>query len=615
MNASGGLHLLISRTNFTSRANFKFSEIVAVGTASEMTSGRVQLFSNKEPILPSGNYTIDVCQTVAAPEDLEHPIQLNTKKNFTISGPRFRIDPSVDIHSVYPPQGHSEYSNTLAHVVLNSPTAPWDRKLNVEKGDQGGLNKYPWMAVLVFTEDELVLDSAWLTDKGLPAESNTLCIPVTPEKLRTSTAAAIASPFKANPDGTFPMTVNDQDMKESLHVIMLKVEMFKALFGEYSESEDASQTPIWNGKASLERYSYLAHVKKVFTGMDSEATEYSVVVSHRTGPPEVSSPKSIVAHLISLEGLDKIEIGNDHSHVAITSLHAWNWTCIPSNEANFIHALHEMGSNVQPLRAANVKLESLAPGGKTDGLDPARTWLYNQIKQGYTLKKWTLPTGETSTATFRGPLSPILPANTTEQGVKPWSMSGTDLQVLDTKVGIVNLSYNIAWQLGKVLALGDRSFITSLLQLRGNIHSAALQSAKANLDDTHISASDFLGSLKNAVDTTRSANNPHSLIERSMAARWTRVPLQGPTRSEMLTSQHPLVREEYAKQVEQLVLGDADFDPGKFLPPKVHSVEIYTYMVLICLGFLQVKHFITISNLPKTRIGLSSSNGFLTSCF
>ncbi|KAK9762582.1 hypothetical protein K7432_011548, partial [Basidiobolus ranarum] len=341
----------------------------------------------------------------------------------------------------------------------------------------------------------------------------------------------------------------------------------------------------------LERYDYLAHVKKVFNGSESEANECSIVLSHRTGPPQVSSPTSVVAHLVSLEGLDEMHIGNNHSHVTLVSLYSWDWTCIPSNEANLIHALQGLGTNIQPLRASDKKLATqdiaaVKTGDLKSPTDSTRVWLHQKLKEGYVLTKQTLPTGEPTTAFFRGPLSPVLPVTVEQRSIKPWSLFGTDLQILDTKVGIFDTSYNTAWQLGKASAMGDRSFIKSLLQLRSNIHSKVLNATKAALDETHLSPTQFLSPLKQATSTTAIVHDPTSLTNHSIAARRCKDPLQGLT--------------QYMKQVEQLVLGDSDFASGKalyndFQSPKNPDWAIVMKWVLDKL-FIDIPHHYLITD-------------------
>ena len=69
------------------------------------------------------------------------------------------------------------------------------------------------------------------------------------------------------------------------------------------------------------------------------------------------------------------------------------------------------------------------------------------------------------------PLSPVLARQ---------SNSGADLQIFDPKIGMMDITYSAAWQLGKTLALADQGFCVALSRLRSIVERIALDKAKAD---------------------------------------------------------------------------------------------------------------------------------------
>ncbi len=92
---------------------------------------------------------------VPPPENLSIPDKL-----LRVLGPKFSLNDPADLHSVHPTAGHSALARTLAHVVLGHPTVPWERDVSTSGGQVVGFNRLPWLGVLSFTEDELLLSDA-----------------------------------------------------------------------------------------------------------------------------------------------------------------------------------------------------------------------------------------------------------------------------------------------------------------------------------------------------------------------------------------------------------------------------------------------------------------------
>ncbi|KAK3374628.1 hypothetical protein B0H63DRAFT_254052 [Podospora didyma] len=88
---------------------------------------------------------------------------------------------------------------------------------------------------------------------------------------------------------------------------------------------------------------------------------------------------------------------------------------------------------------------------------------------GYTLVRHRTVTGEVTAAIFRGPLSYTFVPHPLREGFKVQSNTGADLQMFDSDMSLVDITYASSWNLGKALALDDATFVVSLARLRNDI--------------------------------------------------------------------------------------------------------------------------------------------------
>ncbi|KAM3073346.1 hypothetical protein ACMFMG_004755 [Clarireedia jacksonii] len=80
--------------------------------------------------------------------------------------------------------------------------------------------------------------------------------------------------------------------------------------------------------------------------------------------------------------------------------------------------------------------------------------------------RWRTIKGDATAAFTRSPFVPESVTGTTRETL---SNSGQALQILDQKVGFMDLSYSVAWQLGRTLALADQSVTAALCRVRKEI--------------------------------------------------------------------------------------------------------------------------------------------------
>lgn len=128
-----------------------------MGSENSTVQVKLEFIENHLPGLKSGSYTIEASQTITGNGiDTNNKFSI-PKQNIEVRGERFSIKPS-EIHSVFPPNNSlGEYSNVLPQIVLNRSTLPWERSIcALPTENEKIIGAVPWMALLVFNEDELV---------------------------------------------------------------------------------------------------------------------------------------------------------------------------------------------------------------------------------------------------------------------------------------------------------------------------------------------------------------------------------------------------------------------------------------------------------------------------
>ncbi|KAF2273525.1 uncharacterized protein EI97DRAFT_503392 [Westerdykella ornata] len=463
-----------------------------------------------------GTYNIGVTQDITLPGQAA-PISIQNKdsegkaitQTFEVQAPRWSLE-AKDIHSTYPPQGHADDPRILPHVVLNDPHLPWERSVGEE---DDGFNQVPWLAVLVFEPDELQVGQEVLQGRKLKV-SPTRAISVTIQDILDTKNASV-------PIDSIDSTDISLDKATSTNAIFLKSSLFWPLW---------DLEPSGPPQINLQRYKYLAHVREVnssggaITNLGDENGLYSIVVSHRTGPLSNAVPKTVIAHLVSLDGLkENIHPTNIKDYVGLISLFSWQYQCLPPSSVDFPSQMESMGLQAAMLRPT---------GFDTVHDNP---WLSARLANGYSMVRHRLANGETTVAFMRGPLSPvpvpypILPSRAAGSGqdAGAWpseSFYSTDYQILDSDLGIADISYATAWQLGRAMAMADRSFSQALVNFRNEAHSMALAGAKAEYlgsKGSYKSRMDVLNGLHDLIAALSDVSNLDHLSTKKRSMRTT----------------------------------------------------------------------------------------------
>ncbi|KAF5603159.1 uncharacterized protein FSUBG_7382 [Fusarium subglutinans] len=518
-----------------------------------LEAGQAQLHSYWAPGLEAGKkHEISVIQDIKAPTD-ERTLRLTAKQNFYVDAPQFVL-PEGSVYSFYPPQGYADDRRILPHIVLSDPHLPWERigSPSAEHNDDTR-NKVPWLALFTFSHDELLLQPGGLGEKETKQSQAGAVKMTVGDFLKLDN---IATPIVADPS---------KDVKDlGAEFIFVKADLFTSLFSTFDDKNNRQV-----GKhPNTDQYKYLSHVRKINTkGMAIAGVEdfgiFSCVIGNRCGPLNNPTAANISVHLVSIEGVEEMEWPKSgQSRVGLCSLHNWTYTVLPPGQFNVRDAFEHLGRELNVLRPAETVFKPLQTSGSKVSVR-----LGDRVKDGYSLVQYRVQTGEKTVALYRGPFTPVR-VDLNEQ-LNKCSNSGQDFQILDKKVGLMDISYSIAWQIGRTLALGDKAYVAALSRLRSILRTKTMKACKidavtdAGTDQSYRSRDDLLKDLPKtierlhqiqlAVPPTSVGDGPHYFAPGGAKKRWYRPELSKRQYPKLGFSAKP-IQEKYLEAAVEIVL-------------------------------------------------------------
>ena len=373
-----------------------------MATEVERKAGFVKFQNHHQPTLADGDYEIKVKQVV----DIEKHSTIDeftASRHFTVAGERFALNPT-DIEAVFPPNGNlGDHNNVLPHITLSRSTLPWERTINDEQ------TEIPWLALLLFDEDQK------------------------PEP-KTMTAGELLRQAETGVPRFPKIKLESAQQPEDLVTVI-----------------DVPYSVLSTIMPSAEELTLLTHVRFGTTAREElTGDELAIIIANRLPQPD----KTSFAHLVSVERRFKAEgtpqkyefqydnaSGNDL--IRLVSLKSWSFAC-ESSDNNFTQLL--VGLNRKP---STLRLPADTPTAQ------------EFFSRGYVAVPHHFRAGHETISWFRGPLVPDksvtakmnLPARTADELVR-----------YDTRLSMFDVSYAAAWELGRLLALQDKDFSTSLYQ-------------------------------------------------------------------------------------------------------------------------------------------------------
>jgi hypothetical protein len=412
------------------------------------------------PTMVAGEYSVTIKQAIlnenvditqhAGPDKSG----INKTLKFGVDAPRFTLNPS-DIYSVYPPSGQfGKYSESLPHIVFTRRTLPWERTIDGNIRPEG-FPPVPWMALILFNEDEMKLlkiDKSQIKNIIRENESDPPLPPATPGITRPE---IYQPPIKKTPA--------EEESKPPLKTPTSRIELMDWEVGKNLEngcfSIDISKEQFETHIPSKKSLSYLAHAKEVsiknkdkngITDLNSENIGvFSVVVGNRSPDPG----KQHTALLVSLEGyadyLSDAPKATKKTFPAGSKVRLVvlaNWPFTDSGSSTFLDLV----------RGIEVKSMKIKREGEHKKLN-------DYFDLGYAPLKHLTRNSATTLSWYHGP---FLPRQSPKMS-KNISFSSSDAALrYDKKTGFFDISFAAAWQLGRMLALQNQCFSRAILNFR-----------------------------------------------------------------------------------------------------------------------------------------------------
>lgn len=428
-------------------------------------TGEMRFFDNYVPPFDDGDYEITVTQTLAGSGDYEVNQSFSSVQRFTVTGPRFAIDPA-EIHREFPaPNSQGSFADDLPHIVLKKRALPWERNVF---GDTDDATRTPWLALLVLQPDEIldpiVGSNAPPNDGGAnPARSSSILLSqLTQAEPGVLVPDVTIQPYES-PDKN-PVTVIDITPTAFTSLIPAKQDLRYYAHGRLVE---------------IHRKSTTVTVKHPASQVDDGRQWFSVIIgSRRPSPPSGAEPGQLnIVHLVSLEGLTDYVRANESdpparlpdgtARVRMVSLASWNFSCLQERGQSFSSLMNGLvdGGNASAddlfLRAPTPDL----PAGASDD----EKFVHTALTAGYVARRLATRQGEQTFAWYRGPFVASLPQRLAEQNFELADQAA----IYDQTRGLFDHSYAAAFEIGRLAALHSGSFGPNLLRWRRKLRGLA----------------------------------------------------------------------------------------------------------------------------------------------
>ncbi|MGX1761634.1 hypothetical protein ACWIG5_32785 [Streptomyces lydicus] len=400
---------------------------------------RTRFFDHRIPSLYAGRYRIDNRQTLEDVGGADRVIDA-TPQPFDVVQPRFSFDPT-GINAQFPvPDAVGTYSQTLPHINLDVPGLPWNRPLG-----PGHPAAVPWMALLVFREDELPEDpdAVGLVKAGT---------------VRRLLDGALGT---GKPPALPPESLRPDEYDERCATVLVPNTLFDAV------------------KPLPTEMGYLAHLREggrpdaTRAGDDPEPDEgelNAVLVANRF--PAAAGGRHVV-HLVSLEGFDQyLTAPAPTVGVRLVSLASWSFITEADSGVGFgdlaQHLASADGMTPRPEKELRLCVPSSGPAGAAGPQKEAA----ERMAGGAVALPQRLESGERTFAFYRGPLTAQPSQKPPEPAAARLDSPGEALIYLQ-QYGVFDTTYAAAFTTGRTLALADAEFRSALLEFRSAARTAA----------------------------------------------------------------------------------------------------------------------------------------------
>ena len=433
----------------------------------------VTFIQHQLPGLEDGRYQLDISQHVD--DSQGQPISgdtLSRPYTFAVSGDRFRLsNPSATVAAVFPaPNETGEFTTALPHVVFTTPSFPWARYPTKTPpplpapGQDTETDVPTWLAVLVLDDD----DATAFPGLTLDPVTAVLGDLFPTGAYGDSTLGGNYSYFTGAAD------TSGLEVGETVTDPVQTIEVPLELFADIAPTLDDLELSAHVRRLSVEN-------KPLALGSQPPGDPvgtFAIVVGNRLPQPGKQSH----GYLVSLESLeDFLPATGDggtltNSALDLTKslrlavLQHWIFNTT-GDTAAFVDRLEQLnGRTIGGPDAVNTNLRLLVPGASS----PIST----ALDDGYVPLDHDLRTGETTVSWYRGPLStvdraragPELPISSPDQAL-----------AFDPTTGMFDASLAAAWTIGRLVALQDQSFSSSLYSWKKGLTQAVVDVVEATI--------------------------------------------------------------------------------------------------------------------------------------
>ncbi|NEO88874.1 MAG: hypothetical protein F6K56_00725 [Moorea sp. SIO3G5] len=502
----------------------------------------VGFLQNHKPSLTAGEYQITVSQSIGDggnnipqttnDQDEKQDPTYTTTQGFTVAGERFYLNPK-DIAAQFPPsKGIGDFSNVLPHLRLSRSTLPWERQIN------GTDKNTPWLALLVFSEDdktqleESVVALSTLETGSTEASPYFPAITLETGQQSTDKANVVDIPISKlmtvmpSADKLALLAHNRvaADSTDSADSADITDEMYYKFAEEPSAILVANRLP----EAGMVNYVYLVSLENRFNSSESPTFDYQ-----NANPSENSTDKIRLVYLsrwsftstehykIRLSVINRIATEENQDSTSESETTGIIYFSDSESAVTIKNALltlvdtdyyttYDTGGLVPALTNAGLSSELLEKTG-SDGvsnqskiltafaygdfaavlkqvdhstlrLPNKGTVTENFLKMGLTAKQHLLRSGEKTASWYRGP---FIPTDNSDLELSLPALSADQLRQYYEGLGMLDVSYSAAWEIGRLLALQNKSFAISLYQWK---RTYLKQIQKQNQSTIHSSA-------------------------------------------------------------------------------------------------------------------------------
>lgn len=433
--------------------------------------GGIRFYDNYVPTLGVGDYVVNVAQRVN-PLNADIDDCWTASQLFSVAGLRYALPPG-DFFSTFPAQNsQGVFDQFLPHVVLTARDLPWERNVF---DDDDPAQQTPWMAVVLFVEDEEIGGQASLLPPAVPGW--------VPNHTMSATITAYDLHNHLSGDGTLWPDLAPEWYESD--------EFLRGTPCTVIDVAPAAFSALVPGADDLR---FLAHVRQVDSSAKDDDTIqrngdgwYSVVVGNRLpdAPPGGSGQpgRRNIVHLVSLEGLAKYaggasDLPDGTARVRMVSFRSWSFTCLPEAGESFaalmLGLLRDGHGN---LKATNFALATDPRAVQTAPV----VYASEAVGLGYAPMRYQTRLGEETFGWYRGPFTPVPTRHFLTPPDPPWDVpepnggpgplgSASGALIYDPAQGVFDLSYAVAWETGRLMALADGWFGRTLLAWERQAH-------------------------------------------------------------------------------------------------------------------------------------------------